>query len=310
MKAIFISILLFVTSISAIAQINDYPPIVGADSTYFENEFKQLKFNSTDSNIWQIGVPNKVFFDSAYSRNNALLTDTTRPYPTNNHSFFDLIIPLKFSNIQVEFWHKFDTDTLKDGGFIEVSFDKGNTWKNLVNKDSVYHDRNCYNNLYTEKNFLSDKINGISGNSMTWKLAMIHFEIFILAKKEFIDTLMLRFNFISDSIQSNKSGWMIDNLVVWRIKPVGAVNEVSARKSFFQVFPNPMDEWTSIVIHSSLNTNNVLMITNLLGETIKEIKEFHNNETKISKEDISTGVYFIKLITDGNIVETQKLIVK
>ncbi|MDA3953800.1 MAG: transposase [Bacteroidales bacterium] len=43
-----------------------------------------MYFDSSEPPIWQIGTPNKTFFDSAYSSPNAIITDTVNYYPINN----------------------------------------------------------------------------------------------------------------------------------------------------------------------------------------------------------------------------------
>src|SRR6266478_1466792 len=70
-------------------------------------------------NIWQIGRPQKVFFDSAFTRPNAIVTDTINYYPKNNVSEFILKTPtflLCCGGVIMRFFHKYDTDTLADGG--------------------------------------------------------------------------------------------------------------------------------------------------------------------------------------------------
>jgi len=105
----------------------------------FEYSYPYLEVDTSNQNIWQIGTPNKAFFDSAYSAKNAIITDTVNYYPIDNISYFDLLIgAFNFNdlypwNIYVGIKHKYDTDTLKDGGFITISYDNRTTWMNIIN---------------------------------------------------------------------------------------------------------------------------------------------------------------------------------
>ena len=118
-----------------------------------------IDFESTDSlftidtsftgNIWQIGTPSKLFFDSAWSVPNAVLTDTLNFYPPNNFSVFTIKISdtawgqPQLNRSSISYNHKFDTDSLYDGGYIEISYDGGTSWTNIANDsiaDGFYYD--------------------------------------------------------------------------------------------------------------------------------------------------------------------------
>ena len=58
----------------------------------FENSSPYLSIVPLPQNIWQIGVPHKTFFNTAYTLPNAIVTDTMNVYPVNNSSAFELIV--------------------------------------------------------------------------------------------------------------------------------------------------------------------------------------------------------------------------
>ena len=58
----------------------------------FESIYDHIGIDTSEYNIWQIVKPQKQFFDSAYSRPLAIITDTLLFYPDTNHSYFDLYI--------------------------------------------------------------------------------------------------------------------------------------------------------------------------------------------------------------------------
>jgi len=139
MKKIYILITALLVSNLIFAQWDD----INWDTIKFENPYQYIEIGSTPDNIWEIGEPNKLFLDSAFSFPKAIITDTNDFYPTSNNSFFDLYIgnynidwfP---DDIFIEIKHKFDTDTLKDGGYITVSYDMGETWANIIDDVSTW----------------------------------------------------------------------------------------------------------------------------------------------------------------------------
>ena len=137
------------------------------DSFYFDTKTNHYCDTLPYSGIWQVGKPHKKFFDSAYSFPNAIVTDTVNPYPVNNHSAFEIIIynsycyPFECSPLYLSFEHKYDTDSLNDGCYLDISYDRGKTWVNIINDSLIYKDsifppnwqstHIYFNNLYNSK---------------------------------------------------------------------------------------------------------------------------------------------------------------
>jgi hypothetical protein len=122
---IFALLLLFLGNIKAqITQaIGD---LLITDSLEFSPLHPWIEVPNPETNIWQIGTPQKSFFNSAYQNNTPILTDTSNFYPISRNDYFEIAIPLFDSiwgEVNLSFYHKYDTDTLKDGGIIEISFD-------------------------------------------------------------------------------------------------------------------------------------------------------------------------------------------
>jgi len=292
------------------------------DTVNFEEPYEYLTIDTSSQNIWQIGEPSKIFFDSAYSINKAIVTDTLNFYPINNNSHFDLLIGdfnFGYTNedwfpydIFIEIKHKFNTDTLKDGGFITVSYDNGNTWMNII-KDTVYNEGEATpaienNNLYTENNILFNGEYGFSGNSNDWITTMFswHFYATKYNNEFYGDTMIIRFNFISDNIENYKEGWMIDNIKLYSVDLGSNINKINPLE--FSIQPNPMNETSTIFLNDYNKLK--LSILNTYGEVIQK-KEYFNNQTIIiNKNELKSGVYFIKLTTDNNTTNVKKLIIR
>jgi len=204
--------------------------------TSFENNYSFLRIDSTQSsNIWQVGKPRKLIFDSAYTQPFALVTDTVNPYPVNNRSSFEIKLKRPdtafcWSTMTLSFLHKYETDSLYDGGYIEISYDGGINWINVIEDTTL-----ILKNLYFYKK--SDTINGgcaaFSGNSKKWNPISIIWERGSGIAQYTIDFVIIRFSFVSDSIDSGKSGWLIDELLLLVSNGcTGSINELSSKKNF------------------------------------------------------------------------------
>lgn len=291
------------------------------DTITFEEPYEYLQIDTSNQNIWQIGEPNKLFFDSAFSTTNAVVTDTSNFYPLNNNSHFDLKIG-KFNsdwyshNNFIEIKHKFDTDTLKDGGFIEVSYDEGQTWTNIINDTARFYGVSpgeyswLKENLYSDNDTLFNGEFGFSGRSNGWITTIFSWydiPCHIKSNRYFEgDTMIVRFNFISDNIENNKEGWMIDDIKLYSVDLGGGINELKSLK--FIITPNPMNETATVKLN---NYNKIkLSILNMQGQLMSQNRYFNNQSITIHRDKLNSGIYFVKIKSDNNSIGIKKLIVK
>lgn len=272
----------------------------------FDSTINYIHIDTSAQNLWQIGPPQKTIFNSAYSPPNVIITDTVNNYPTNNHSWFDLYVGnFNFSgmypdDIFFDFRYKIDSDTLKDGGYITVSWDKGLTWMNII-KDTV-----CYNfvenspgnngvpNLYTDTDTLYNGEYGFSGRTQDWIRAS--FEWFRLPVKtlNLPDTMILRFNFISDSIPDSREGWMIDDIRLFSIDLGGGIHDLLNNKSI-TVYPNPAADYITIENKNNLNQHYNLSLKNIQGQELFSDKIETLNTNTIDLAGFANGIYFLRL---------------
>ena len=314
MKKLKLFTIVFLLSSSAFCQINPYLGIYDVDSCNFESQCLLTNIDTSSQNIWQIGTPAKAFFDTAYSLPNAIVTDTVNPYPTLNHSYFDLIIPntsYYYAGLIVGFKHKFETDTSSDGGYIEVSYDKGISWNNVI-IDGIINNPLEFNteNLYTLQDTLKGGINGFSGTSNGWIYTKIQWIWFMPVKTYPPDTLIMRFNFISDAVQTNKAGWMIDNILISYADLGSSINEVENYNYNINITPNPVENVSKITFDNLKNENLMITVFNTFGQKIKEIPNIKTKQIEISKNDFNSGLYFIQISNNNSILGVKKLVVK
>lgn len=104
------------------------------DSVSFEQPTNKILIEDAEGNLWQIGAPQKAFFNSPHSGTKAIVTDTLDYYPTGDTSRFIYIIRNPYTQTcytSMEFWHKYDMDPAGDRGIIEASYDGGFTWEEV-----------------------------------------------------------------------------------------------------------------------------------------------------------------------------------
>lgn len=282
----------------------------------FENPSSMVWIDDTqENNIWQIGTPQKDFFDQAHSVPFAILTDTLESYGENIHSSFIVSVKdwlwFEGSPAILSFKHKFDTDTLSDGGYIDVSYDNGETWLSIIHDTTMF---NCEwspgyyfhgQNFYDDNDTLFNGKPGFSGRSDNWETASFEWLYCLGVKDYYPDSLMIRFNFISDDIASNKEGWMIDDIKLQSYE-CSSVNE-KENTIYSSIYPNP------------INRNSVLSIEGLNGKTYgmeifdlngRIIYSCSNNTTSFSLNDISfePGIYFYQISIENQLKYSGKLI--
>lgn len=194
---------------------------------YFEGtSFYPLPYNidtSQANNLWQVGPPQKTLFTSALSIPNVIVTDTTAPYPLNNTSSFTIKAPLYDFGYPVfflRFYQAFDTDSVNDGGYVEVSWDNGDTWINLFEDWLMPLNIELYN-INTSQSIEADTLangqigfSGASGypnNTADWIYSAFCWENI---GAPLADSIFVRFTFESDSIADHGDGWMIDNITI------------------------------------------------------------------------------------------------
>lgn len=177
MKKIYLIGLSFFLLLISYAQIDNVGDTLEGTFNNFEVPVQFLEIPTFASNIWEIGRPSKFQLNQAYSSNKAIITDTINTYPLNNHSYFDLFItaasiPDYPYQIQVEFMHKFVTDTMLDGGYITISYDKGLSWENIIDDSEWHYQENPHQpwgfsniNIYSDTDTLFNGEKGYSGRS-------------------------------------------------------------------------------------------------------------------------------------------------
>lgn len=312
MRKLLLSFLILWQAGIGYSQIDPHNGIYDIDSCHFESICPMVQFDSINQGIWQIGKPSKIYFDSAFSPVNAIVTDTLNNYPVSNHSYFDLAVPNWYgAGIIVSFRHKFDTDTLTDGGYIEVSYDDEGVWTNIIN-ENIAHGPIGFNveNLYTSQDTLADGVPGFSGNSQGWVHTRVQWIWLYWLKNYPPDTLRLRFHFVSDSIQTNKDGWMIDNILVSYADQDSSVDEPVFSQNDIKIAPNPVGSFACINLSESSGDFLTVSIFNSWGQKVKRCRIISSREFRIDTSELTQGIYFVQIENGNEILGTSRFVKK
>jgi hypothetical protein len=250
------------------------------------------------NNKWQIGAPQKNLFTSAYSPTNVIVTDKTNSYPINDTSIFIIknIANQGFLHLtgtaQLSGKYFVNSDTLVDFGKIEFSPNNGLTWINLLNSTT-----------YSSSIQWGEKPT-LTGNSFGWQNFNVDIHKFgSLFNIQEGDTILYKFSFISDNIQTNKDGLMYDDIRF--LDFMESIPEIQ-NDNLISIFPNPASD--IITIHEiKKGSRPKIEIFDFTGHLVFVDKKFSGQS--ISTKALPSGVYFLKY-SDSNSYATKKIVVR
>ena len=271
-----------------------------------------ISIPSPEENLWQVGIAQKSKLDSSFSGLPVIITDTLNSYPAGADDWFYLSIPGSDENPNWYSWaegilsfrHRFHTDSLMDGGFIEISYDRGESWVNIIYDDPVMQE---FTGLYSPDDTITGGIPAFSGTSDGWHYTEFHWVWYALVKTATIQTdgiPVMRFRFVSDGNDTGKDGWLIDELVFRGYSVFGAVED--QRGEEFHVFPNPC-KYFLYVDYQAIGFRPLFRIYNGDGKLMSE-KILYGPEI-LDVSFLVPGVYFYSVL-NGNETLQQGTIVK
>jgi hypothetical protein len=283
------------------AQIDTVLGIHTVDSCFDEKNCWNIQLDSSANNIWQIGNTTKPFFGALIHPPNGLMTDTINSYPVNNHSYFYLRVPF-FMDAILGFWHKYQMDTLTEVGYIDYSIDTGATWHNVIDPSGFggvaeFNSENLYSPDDT-----SLGIPGFTGTQSNWTFTRIQWIVCLPVLERFTcqDTLLLRFHFISDSVNTNKDGWIIDGIQTFYVDLGSGIDEIIRPENNLLISPNPAHDKISIAQFSA--NNHVLEQVEIFDEIgRKKLTACGGGHTQmeIDVHTLPPGMYFLHAADSG-----------
>jgi hypothetical protein len=254
-------------------------------------------------NIWQVGAPHKTIFNAANSLPYAIVTDTANLYPVGNTSSFDvkIIRPQSCWGIgTIYFTHKYDTDPLQAGCYLEVAYNDSNNFRNII-----YDTANVLpwfgggaGNFYISTDTIAGGIPCFQGNSNGWVSSSFQW-VWQMGVKTIdpglMDSLTIRFVFKSNAGAVPKEGWMVDDIDLSLYYCTSGIEEISANRPNIIIVPNPVTGKSSVVTANFTQKNKTLSLYNVAGTKVCEKKIEHPSEMMLEKGDLKPGFYFLNV---------------
>ncbi|RLD63255.1 MAG: hypothetical protein DRI84_09895, partial [Bacteroidetes bacterium] len=256
------------------------------------------------NNIWQYAKVNKPGF--ANTNSIVLTTDSVQNYPINNESSF--MFKLKYSSngggifsLGITLHHKYRTDSLNDGLTLEYLDRYSQTWKpgrDMFSEYLYFVGDSSYNwDGFFDGDLLGGRVDSLQYARLAFGSAVV---------KGGVDSLILRFTFRSDSIDTHKPGWMIDKIMIEQnFFSIGSVHECNlAQDSYLAYF-----DGDRLIVNSLLQENRQSDFTlfDMLGREII-IDEVHYGLNSIDVTNLPSGYYIVKIKNQAG-VYTKKLFI-
>ena len=295
------------------------------DEINFDNQEDLSQFYS-DSTIgdWQIGVPQKVFFEEAFSLPSAIMTDTIQPFTADIRSSFIL----KFANsdsIQGEYYsgelcfrHKLEAENGVDFAQVALSANQGEFWSDFTNDQGgfilteeaggVMYSEDFYNDWYFDG---SDSLYGFSGVFDTYRHTCLsicwYWPVIQGGLRSYPpDSLWVKFTFISGSNSLQNAGWIIDDVTFGDYYCGSGLVEKDLPP--LDVFPQPAGERLQFIKPQNTTSQAKLHIYNALGEVVK-VSPYQGNQLSIDVQKWSSGLYTYILFDKEIPVNVGKIII-
>lgn len=297
MKKHYYFILLFsLLCMPAIVQAQYY---INFETDTFRQKLLTIDTVNYKRNNWQIGRPSKPFIDSAFSKPNAIVTDTSLPYTPFDTSVFVLKLarlgPLgpNSSFLGILWYLGFKYSMQKDTGdiaMVEVSFDTGQHWTNLADSLPIY--------LFSWTNNIKPNL---AKDSVTFGMYELNMHLY----PEKFDSLWIRFTFIADSNNHNKDGWMIDDMQWWYFAE--DVAKLNYQADLISLYPNPSAGYVYIERKTKERRNEQVVITDMKGAIVYQTTALPANG--MLQHHLPAGQYLLKY-TAGDSYTVRKLVVQ
>ena len=121
------------------------------------------------------------------------------------------------------------------------------------------------------------------------------------------DNIKFKFEYVTAGSTNN---FYIDNI---KIGEASALFSPAVTTSKLSIYPNPTNGQAVITLEHLADMNVEVKLVNMLGAEVRNLfeGEIASNYYVLDKVDLSaleTGIYFVKVVANGNIVTTDKLI--
>lgn len=256
----------------------------------FEQSYEKEYYLIDTNEVWQVCHPQKqvLFFPDykPYLGTRAIITDSIGYYSSNLKSSFQfrLLLGPGVETYWMSFEHKYDFETMVDGGIIETSYDNGVIWNNILSDTLIQNNLVRSSNFYTVNDKIESYNNqpGFTGIQDTMKMVLLEFK----AKSWMMNkSILIRFTISTDSNENSNEGWMMDEIGFGGVF-VGI--EERPELDFTCTFPNPVQN----ILNIRCNTGSIktIEVLNAHGEVVHEYSIPIN---QINVSNYIPGIYFL-----------------
>lgn len=113
---------------------------------------------------------------------------------------------------------------------------------------------------------------------------------------------------IDGEVTGNHGNW--DYWIV-KLNSYSGIDEINNSALSVKIYPNPFSTSATMIINAGeINNNNSLHIYDMIGQEIRIINIGNNSQATIDREQLSSGMYFYKLVNNDNeILSTGKFVI-
>lgn len=254
---------------------------------------------------------------------------------TDNDQILFLAAPFRIEGTQpvLRFYHRYETETGYDGGFVEISTDGGNLWS-PVSKEKYFRGPQLRPLNYST--FAMPGLEAFSGSTNG------EFVASYVDLSDYIgQDVQVRFRFGTDDIES-RDGWYIDDIEIMDVfnyqsevcvmtnegdqvctlapawgtivndQSVLPVTDIESLGATVSIFPNPARQLLNIAVDTEKGSQVAIELFSLDGKQIISRQErLHPGAQQfhIDVADLPGGFYLVRLQTDVG-ATTQKIIIE
>ena len=241
---------------------------------FFEGDNNMpAEIEDSNGNLWEIGVPGKFYLDQALSGTNALITKLDEVCPPGTLSRVQFT--MDFSDwgwwpfLVFQFNSKMHTDPAHSGGWIEFSFDQGDSWYNVFDNEEfpivVYGGDNPVE--------LNNGEMGWTGIDNYWNYTAICFAVLYWEYPipEEPENILIRFNYYTDMELDTSEGWMIDDVMAYEefFHTVEEMEEFNRSEPVY-IYPNPVIDYLRLFYKLNETRNISLRLVDMQGRLIDQ----------------------------------------
>lgn len=237
----------------------------------------------------------------------------------------------------LKFWHRYNTEPINDGGFVQISEDGRKTWETV---QSTAFKRNGYNSGIAYGTFAIPSLEGYTG---TTKNKYVDSYIDIAKYKGKTIHVRFRFGTNEENIAEGESpGWSIDDVEIIDLKADGTIACVTATNideggcsssqeilyestaiisptvdlvkgvEAFEVAPNPAQNYVSVSLLTTESTQGEIQLINALGQVVQSMRVetgVHPISRSFDVSGMNPGLYIVQYRT-GAAVVSDKIIIQ